>query len=49
MMELKMGLATFAWSFDARLASAGQSEPTYRDNFVVRRGSLEVVITPVPR
>jgi len=44
-----MGLATFAWSFDARLVTAGQAEPEYRDNVVVKRGALEVFITPVKR
>ena len=49
MMEFKMALATFVWHFDARLKMDGQAEPYYKDNFVVRRGPLEIVITPVNR
>jgi len=46
-MEFKMSLATFVWSFDARLVMEG--EPEYQDNFLVKRGPLDIVLTPVER
>ena len=46
LMEFKMTLATFVWHFDARLKE-GQYEPRYEDAFVVMRGPLEIIVSPV--
>jgi hypothetical protein len=46
MMELRMVLAAFAWTFDAELAEDGQAEPFYKDAFIVDRGPCPVRISP---
>ena len=49
MLEVKLALAMFVWHFDARLKVDKQPEPEFIDSFVVHRGPLEIVVTPVKR
>ena len=44
-----MVFTKFVWHFDARLAEEGQKEPEYEDNFMVKRGPLWIVVTPLKR
>jgi cytochrome P450 len=44
MMELRMSLAMFVWSFDADFAEVDQPEPYYKDAFAALRGSLPIRI-----
>jgi len=49
MLEMKLGLAMFAWHFDARFKVEGQSAPTFVDAVVVLRGPLEIRVERVVR
>lgn len=49
MLEIKLALAMFIWHFEARFKVEGQAEPEFIDSFGVRRGKLEIVVTPVQR
>jgi len=42
LMELRLVLATFAWTFDLEFLEANQQEPYYRDAFVTLRGPLRL-------
>jgi hypothetical protein len=41
-MELRMVLASLAWTFDVELAEDGQAEPYFMDAFIVLRGPCPV-------
>jgi hypothetical protein len=45
MLQMRMLVARFAWSFNAELIDPG--EPLYEDRFVARRGTLRIHVTPV--
>jgi len=45
MLEMRLLIAYFVWHFDATLVS--REEPLYEDRFVIRRGPLQVLITPI--
>ena len=46
MMELRMVLASFVWTFDVELAEEGQAEPYFVDAFITLRGPCPVRISP---
>jgi hypothetical protein len=45
-IELRMVLASFAWTFDVELAEDGQAEPYFMDAFIILRGPCPVRISP---
>jgi hypothetical protein len=47
MLQMRMLVARFAWSFDAELID--HEEPLYEDRFVARRGTLRIRVKPVGR
>lgn len=46
-MELRLIIALFIWHFDAEFVEEGQTEPYYKDAFIVLRGALPLRITLV--
>ena len=47
MLQMRMLVARFAWSFEAELIDP--EEPLYEDRFVARRGTLRIRVKPVGR
>jgi len=45
-MELRLVLATFAWTFDVEFVGGAQAEPYFKDAFVALRGPLLLRLSP---
>jgi hypothetical protein len=46
MLEMKMALATFILSFDAKLKNPDSDPPYFYDRYLIEKGPLEVIIYP---